>query len=858
MESDEDFLDSYGNVIDPAERVPTSQNSKPSKDIPDKKPLPSPFLPSDVAKGKGKVGTIYESNVLEKKRLMYPPPEYKDLDSMPESTGFSSGVASKPEDHEIDFLALEPKHSILDQFEQAKLLGLMEKFLSPKFDAATMNDSTHQENKIYHSLRLLIKEEQEEFRSFTRSLFFKEAFVKRLSVLKPDVRRYVEECYEHRLSLVRLYPKIFEPYFQNTDSMVRLLPQETKNQYEMRFELTLVELGSISKIVLLPKHRFADPNLPKISVSTKYDVIAGKVPPKPPTSNQKTLNKLPVSQDPNAELLAQRTNPTVVISMSALKCLFDNFGPTFDRVWEIPFIVRVYPNGSRVVFVDKPLPPKKLSAQDKNAWFIKVASKCFILQGWNQSKPTPCNEDQELVSDSIEDIFADAVDTGIIDDLETFGTSNETSHTKPVSKFGGQVDGADTDSSGDDELQINENESHSDPQDEHAESPLPVRRSRRLSAKSKPEKVVPNTQRKVKPVQTADTSLNKGDEQLANEKPAETQKLDKSSKPDTLTGILKDLKAYKRRNSSQKNVLDDIMSAQKDFLKKDSHVKVAGATVLDIQGAMSEYTGEFLKRTAIGQEKEYCPPPLGKNVAYRLWNIWNKSNPIQSNLKVLIRSSTHGVRKEGIPITGVKGPLMQRYTLSSKLEYLTQFGASVLTRSEIAREWIATLVRPDSALVRARIDALTYNVFLNERKALKHLTREGASVDFRPGEQLGVLHTIFDSLKAIAEPGQYLMRHDGKTGAFVRVFKASKGGQTSQNHYNLHENYEVNASEDADQNIQFNPIDVNKVTPLHLRLKRVPGLFSPRPLKGGPGKGRGRGKNKKRGGSRGRGKGRGK
>ncbi|TRY73615.1 hypothetical protein TCAL_01867 [Tigriopus californicus] len=845
VESDEDdFLDSYGNVIDPSQGSQSWKTSGKFEDANKQCALPSSASRLSPEKANVRSMAPDKSSVQEKKKTMYPPPEYKDLDNMVDSADSSTKSSLILNHNDFDFQLLEPKHSILDQSEQMTLLKLMEKFLSPNFDGATMNDSAHQENQLYQSLRLLIKEEQEEFQSFTRSLFFKEEFLKRLSVLKPDVRRYVEECYEHRLNLVHKYPKIFEPYVQDTDSMIRLLPQGTTNQYEMRFEQTLVELGNIAKVVLQNPSRLADPKMPKICVSTKYDILAGKVPPKPARMGiQTTFNKLPVSQDPNAELLAQKTNPSIVISMKALKCLFDNFGPKYDRVWEIPFIVRVYPNGSRVVFVDKPLPPKTLSAQDKNAWFIKVASKCFTLHGWNQSKEAQ-NDHYQLATDSTEDIFTDAAS----DDLETFGNSAMIRNTKPV---GSQLDGADTGSSSEDELRINEcgtNTDSDDKMDQVEQSPSPIRRSRRISAKNKPEVLAPNQS---KPVEDeAASNPCKGDERMSQEKLLEKT----TTEPSTLTDILKNMKAYKKRASSQKNVLGDIMSAQTDFLRKDSKVKVTGAT-LDIEGSMQEYKGEFLKRTNIGQVQDYCPPSDGKNVSYRLWNLWNKSDPGKSILKILIRSSTHGVRREHSPLIGVKGPLMQRYSLSSKLEYQTQFGASVMTRSEIAKEWIATLARPDSGLVRIRTDALTYNVLLTERKLLKHLTKEGISVDFRPGEQLGVLHTIFSSLKAIAEPGQYLMRHDGKTGAFVRVFKASKEGENSPHCYNLHDNFAVKAHEDAQLNVQFNPIDTNKVTPLHLHQKRVPGIFSPKP--GSSNSGRGRGKKKGRGGPRGRGRGRG-
>jgi len=42
-------------------------------------------------------------------------------------------------------------------------------------------------------------------------------------------------------------------------------------------------------------------------------------------------------------------------------------------------------------------------------------------------------------------------------------------------------------------------------------------------------------------------------------------------------------------------------------------------------------------------------------------------------------------------------------TISCKLEKQADLGAAAMTRSELAREWIAALVRPESKLTRLRI-----------------------------------------------------------------------------------------------------------------------------------------------------------
>jgi hypothetical protein len=90
----------------------------------------------------------------------------------------------------------------------------------------------------------------------------------------------------------------------------------------------------------------------------------------------------------------------------------------------------------------------------------------------------------------------------------------------------------------------------------------------------------------------------------------------------------------------------------------------------------------------------------------------------------------------------------QRYTISHKVEHQASMGAEVMTRKELADEWIATLVRPGSKLARIRVDPLSNHVLTYETKSLKQLTEHGSEIAFKPGEALGNLHSLFNDLIA--------------------------------------------------------------------------------------------------------------
>ena len=95
---------------------------------------------------------------------------------------------------------------------------------------------------------------------------------------------------------------------------------------------------------------------------------------------------------------------------------------------------------------------------------------------------------------------------------------------------------------------------------------------------------------------------------------------------------------------------------------------------------------------------------------------------------------------------------------------------------------MGTLLRPKSKLVRVRANAYNHNIIHVEEKDLKDITKDGSTekIDFRPGELLGNLYTLFSGLKKKlpSENGRYLLSHDSRTGPFVKVWRASDTKET--------------------------------------------------------------------------------
>ena len=54
------------------------------------------------------------------------------------------------------------------------------------------------------------------------------------------------------------------------------------------------------------------------------------------------IHNVSVMEDKNASCIAATYLPDVIISASGIKCILDNFYPSFSREWDIPVFVQEY------------------------------------------------------------------------------------------------------------------------------------------------------------------------------------------------------------------------------------------------------------------------------------------------------------------------------------------------------------------------------------------------------------------------------------------------------------------------------------------------------------------------------------
>ena len=132
------------------------------------------------------------------------------------------------------------------------------------------------------------------------------------------------------------------------------------------------------------------------------------------------------------------------------------------------------------------------------------------------------------------------------------------------------------------------------------------------------------------------------------------------------------------------------------------------------------------------------------------------------------------------------------------------------------------------------LDARTGQILHVDIKRLCDLTADGQKLDFNPAYALGNLYLLLSGLRQhIIEEGQYILKHDVSSGAFVKILKAGDNVEdnmmnSNQKSFDLHEFYEkVDPKVDAASVTHVKPLDMETTTPWHWKFKQVPGCFKP-------------------------------
>ena len=172
--------------------------------------------------------------------------------------------------------------------------------------------------------------------------------------------------------------------------------------------------------------------------------------------------------------------------------------------------------------------------------------------------------------------------------------------------------------------------------------------------------------------------------------------------------------------------LGSLVASQESFLQPKPVQSIGDQE----ENKMQRYEGDFVQVAKHGNAlKDYVAPQAGKNVHFRRWFIRSKEKPSEK-LHLLVKGSTHGLRDYDL----------LPFTVSSKMEGQLPFGLEQISKKELAHDWLATMLRPNSWLARVRTNIQDQNVLQVDLKSLKDLTQDGLEIageSFNPAHSLG-------------------------------------------------------------------------------------------------------------------------
>lgn len=161
-----------------------------------------------------------------------------------------------------------------------------------------------------------------------------------------------------------------------------------------------------------------------------------------------------------------------------------------------------------------------------------------------------------------------------------------------------------------------------------------------------------------------------------------------------------------------------------------------------------------------------------------------------------------------------------------KLEYQTLYGREVLTTSEISRSYFSTYIRPNTKLVRARINPLKSELIAVEELGLEQIIPKNTEPMYNPMVGFEMMHNVFQRIYQLPA-GQYLLHHS-EGSPDCQIKKATENNKRGA--YDLHFQYLgfMSTTSTTSQQLPWLPIDTNIILSLHKKQNRVPATFEPK------------------------------
>lgn len=610
-------------------------------------------------------------------------------------------------------------------------------------DICSNKNLTDEKLAIYNKYHDIIQKEQRLYQEIAKSAWYGINF-RRANEIRSEVIEFTSKLWKKRLERLSWYPKHYMKY-----SDISLIDDSGKKT-ELTFSKQVECLG-VSVLCFTPSLKQKRINVfndlryfensddfsDKFNVNKSYKYYKEI----PSALSQKGYHP-DVSKDKIAELVAVENSASIVMSASSFLCLLDNHPGVGARSWELPIVIKEYNEGTckkRIIYIDKVLPPKSLTAAERIKWFCK--KKIYeLLKNCNNRVMNQKRNNKIVSYDDLDDFSSET--SHDISKLECFGIESKISNVdekKETSDKKKPTENSKSNSENNSSINLNKCLSSNDEQDDLGSD----NDSTLFSADSENELFI-------------DT-----DEEPADEEQNEV--IEKG------ISVKKTTKSPQRQQPSRKGKLQD-------------------------------------------------------KIIYNLWSMRSESSNVllKSNLKdldIIIRC------KEGAKIFQKR---RQTHVISTKLEYQPEFGAEVTTLSEITRDWGNILVRPQSQLLRVRLDPITGDLIMYESKTVHDLTIEFQRQYLKsPYDKLTSLQALLGQLTELL-PGNYLLSHSPENGTFAQLYKEER----SKHNYNSNLGYlNVECNNVASSNAVWLQIDQMVLTPTCTHFYRIPAMFHPKVAK---------------------------
>ncbi|NXH98708.1 ICE2 protein, partial [Pachycephala philippinensis] len=324
-----------------------------------------------------------------------------------------------------------PFTSCLSEKEQKTYLYLMTKF-SKKRNHFQVNAASQREFFTYMQMKEVVNNEIAEFMKFAQNAA--KSCAQDYEAISEDALRYIEELLRACIGHVQKHPE-----FYTLQEIMSIMGGKFHTQLTFRLEKNLLAMGTARR----GKTDF--PSMP-VQLPMDYSTVTSIITPE---KKARAMHD-DISSDSNAEKLALKYRPQVVLSNQSLFTLLNNHGLNYKEQWEIPVCVKMIPvadsKPAKVVYVDSPLLRKEMTVRERNQIFHEIpmdflATKTSYVSISDVSMDKPA-EDNLFQWDVCSDTYQCRTvplpdDTGMdfdddVTELETFGATTKLSRTSKM------------------------------------------------------------------------------------------------------------------------------------------------------------------------------------------------------------------------------------------------------------------------------------------------------------------------------------------------------------------------------------------------------------------------------------------